>query len=347
MIDFASASAEIKREALNVSGEILKDIEGSEIPLSNIALKALRLAKLLNETDYIKIFEYEVGGYPRTKGGIKSEVRNLAHIAGRTYLEKDDETGKEVEYVYTESLKGMEDAKVASPLLKLLPSIDSAKLLKEYRTKHLELLNSRRLFIHDYASKNYYELKFSNATNDAFSRIQKRVDSKIDRLVPKGVQRFAVIYDYLRSDKPEQWSDAVHDCRRILKDLADAIFPPQSQPRIKILQGKKKEIKLGDEDYVNRLICFIEDNSESERFNELVGSHLDFMGNRLDGIYRAANKGSHTDITSREEADRCVVYTYMIVGDILSLLPRGNQSAIEGVLTISNCNQEADYRKEI
>lgn len=128
-----------------------------------------------------------------------------------------------------------------------------------------------------------------------------------------------MIYDYLKSDKPEQWSDAVHDCRRILKDLADALFPPRPQPRPKIIQGKKIEIKLCDEDYINRLICFIEDNSQSESFEEIVGSHLDFIGNRLDSIYHAASKGSHADITSREEADRYVVYTYMIVGDILSL----------------------------
>lgn len=105
------------------------------------------------------------------------------------------------------------------------------------------------------------------------------------------------------------------------KDLADAVFPPRSQPRTKIVEGKKIEIKLNEEDYVNRLVCFVEDNSKSERFDELVGSHLDFMGNRLDSIYHAASKGSHTDITGREEADRCVVYTYMIVGDILSLRP--------------------------
>lgn len=81
------------------------------------------------------------------------------------------------------------------------------------------------------------------------------------------------------------------------------------------------ESTVDDKNYINRLICFVEDNSKSERFNELVGSHLEFIGNRLDSIYHAASKGSHTDITSREEADRCVVYTYMIVGDILSLRP--------------------------
>ena len=74
MIDIASFGPEIKREALSVSEEILKNIEESEVPLSNIDLKAIRLAKLLNDIDYIKIFEYEVSGYPGTKDGIESAV---------------------------------------------------------------------------------------------------------------------------------------------------------------------------------------------------------------------------------------------------------------------------------
>ena len=53
-------------------------------------------------------------------------------------------------------------------------------------------------------------------------------------------------------------------------------------------------------------------------FNELVGSHLEFLGNRLDAVFRAAQKGTHTAV-AREEADRYVVYTYLIVGDLLSL----------------------------
>lgn len=335
MIDIPSVSPEIKREALDVSREILKSIEESEVTLSNIALKAIRLARLLDDSDYLNIFEYEVNGYPSSKNGVPKEVWKLAVIAKRTFKENDDKTGLEEEYAYLESLKQMEDelADVRTQCEKLPPQsrfgsimVDTIGistqgfLVRAERQRLSERLGSRKLFIHDYASKIYYETKFSSVTNDAFSRIQKRVDSRIDQLVPNAVERFSIIYDYLKSDSKEHWSDAVHDCRRILKDLADALFPIQSEPRIKVVKGKKIEISLNGENYINRLVCFIADNSKSERFNELVGSHLEFIGNRLDSIYHAANKGSHTDITSREEADRCVVYTYMVVGDILSLL---------------------------
>ncbi|MEL7657285.1 MAG: hypothetical protein AAGU75_15435, partial [Bacillota bacterium] len=83
-------------------------------------------------------------------------------------------------------------------------------------------------------------------------------------------------------------------------------------------KGKKKTIKLGPDNYINRLIAYIETKSSSERFIDIVGSHLRFIGDRLESIFLATQKGSHSLIT-KEEADRYVVYTYLFLGDILSL----------------------------
>ncbi len=49
------ANVQVLQEALSLSGEILKNIELSEIPLANIALKASRLGRLLNDFDWQKI----------------------------------------------------------------------------------------------------------------------------------------------------------------------------------------------------------------------------------------------------------------------------------------------------
>lgn len=70
----------------------------------------------------------------------------------------------------------------------------------------------------------------------------------------------------------------------------------------------------------NRLIQFVESYSCSGRFNSIVGSHLGYLGDRLDSIFKATQKGSHSLITDKDEAERYVIYTYLIVGDILHLL---------------------------
>jgi len=139
-------------------------------------------------------------------------------------------------------------------------------------------------------------------------------------VIPDAVQRFTAAYDNLRSENPEDWSNAVHSCRRILQDLADAVFPATDEDRQVQDEGGMKKVKLGKGHYINRIIAFLGDRSSSARFEQIVGSHLRFVGDRLDAVFSAAQKGSHQTILRREEADRFVVYTYLIVGDVLSLL---------------------------
>lgn len=70
-------------EALSLSSEILQNIEKSELPLANIALKASRLVRLLNDADYERIMQFEVSGYPSKPSGIEPEIWCLAVLAGR------------------------------------------------------------------------------------------------------------------------------------------------------------------------------------------------------------------------------------------------------------------------
>ena len=82
----------IKQEALSLAEEILKNIELSNLPLTNIALRASRLARLVNDLEQERIFEYEAGGYPTTSQGVPPEIWKLGKIAGRV---KKDSDGKE------------------------------------------------------------------------------------------------------------------------------------------------------------------------------------------------------------------------------------------------------------
>jgi hypothetical protein len=55
-------SAKVQAEALQLSDEILKNVELGEIPLASIFLKTARLARLLNDFDMLAICQYEVSG---------------------------------------------------------------------------------------------------------------------------------------------------------------------------------------------------------------------------------------------------------------------------------------------
>lgn len=338
--DTIPPSRQALAEALSLSQEILRNVELSELPLANIALKASRLARLLNEFAIQKIMEYEAGGYPTTPNGVAPDIWQLAVAAGRKYELTDPKTRELKSYVYMESMGQLEDElRIAEAALAAARdpnvAISSANPdqwvyphmgnilertgIRQSITQASQRLASRRTLIYQYAVRTHYELKFSGIADDVFTRIRQRVDTTIGQTVPDAVQRLTAVYENLHSENPEDWSNAVHSCRRILEDLADAVFPPTDEERTVSVDGKARRIKLGKEQYINRIMAFVQDASASKRFQEIVGSHLEFMGNRLGSVFRAAHKGTHTTIVSREEADRYVVYTYLLVGDILSL----------------------------
>lgn len=334
-----SPSPEALTEAEHLSAQILENIELNQLSLSLIVLKALRLARLLNDFEYQQIFEWESGGYPGGLPVAPQHVWEAAVKANRNYIGNGSTPEDHKWYMYTESIEQIEAVSEIG-LISLQAARDpdvslSSANQSQYVTAPIgnrferdslrtqiatskERIASRRTFIYSYASRKYNELRFGRVADDVFGRIRSSVDALIGQVVPGSVMKFTAIYDNLRSGNPEDWANAVHGCRRVLQELADCLFPPTNEPRKKIVNGKEREVKLGNGNYINRLIAYIEDSSESDRFNEIVGTSLDYIGSRLDALYGETNKGSHAMVT-REEADRCVIYTYMIVGDILSL----------------------------
>ena len=338
-------SAEALAEALTLSEEILADIELSRIALTAAALKASRLARLLNDNDTMLVFRYEVSGYPTSPNGVSPEIWRLLELASRTYEVRAGDGAETDTKGLLESIEQLEqEIEVGKIRLKAAQDPDvSISSSNEYQyvqppagnalerqriqimvTTATQRVAGRRGFVHQYVSRRHYELKFSGAAQDVFSAVRESVDRTIGELVPDAIERFASVHDNLRSSNPENWSNAVHSCRRILEDLADVVFPPRSEPRVK----SGREITLGRGAYVNRLVCFAEDMSGSARYTDLVGSDLHFLGDRLDAVFKAVLKGSHSSV-SRQDADRFVMATYIVISDILAL----RQSAAEANLT--------------
>lgn len=162
------------------------------------------------------------------------------------------------------------------------------------------------------------------------------VDENIGKIVPDATKQFASVYENLTSENTEDWSNAVHSCRRILQNTADALYPARDDKLIKLPNGKEKTIKLGVGNYINRLVAYVEDHSDTDSFEKIVGSNISYLGERLDAIYNAVNKGTHDTITTKEEADRYVIYTYLIIGDILSLMKEDPEASLLNDTEISS-----------
>ena len=326
------------KECTELASEILENFELSELPISNIILKCLRLCRLLNDEDGILLFTYESSGYPSTPDGMTHDSWRIAQIAGRRYKVKENKGGKTItnEYAKTELLPDLEEA-ITAQKIRLSASSDpnisiSSANPNQYvhsPSGNVTERNNAVSFIRDcqrtiqkvkgnlynYVLLIYNKLMYGNIVEDTFTKARLLVNDKLSTICPKAIEKFVAVYDNMDSDNPEDWANAVHSCRRILLDLADALYPARDKPII--VAGKS--IKVGTEEYINRLVQFISDKKESKAFSKIVGADLASIGERLDAIYNATNKGTHSDV-SKEEAARYIVHTYLLISDIIALI---------------------------
>ena len=105
-------------------------------------------------------------------------------------------------------------------------------------------------------------------------------------------------------------SSCYYTCRQILKDFADAIYPPKDT----FVKGRK----VGEDEYINRLWAFASENIKSDTNKELIQSEVEYIGQRIDSLYDLTCKGTHAEI-SKDEAERAIIRTYLLIGDLIAL----------------------------
>ena len=243
-------------ESLNLSEEILTDMELGRIPLSNICMKTKRLTRLLGDTQYEKIFYYEMFGYKENPDGIPLDVFKMAKIAERVSI---NEQGKEVAYQrsieqiiseinFNEArLKVSFDPNVSISSANPNQSVYSRNNAHERERIYSFLvtlqgqLSERTAFIYRYVLNKNAELKLQNILEKSFDKLVKDIVEKIVKYLPDGAEKINSSVDNLKSDNVEDWSNAVTTFRRILSDLAKSIKPKNNGKYYDILKSLAKE----------------------------------------------------------------------------------------------------------
>lgn len=324
------------KEILQLSEEILRNIELQEISLSNIAMRCARLARITGNQPAMDLFKFELIGYPTDDTGlVLREAFEIAKYANRRFR-KADQAGALKDYIFPQTVAELEnELEAAKEQMKVAAdrdiSISSANpnqhvysppgnaiernSLRQVITEKSKKIDQLKTGYYNYVLGVYYETKFKNITEDIFKKKKLVVDKTLATYLPETFEKFVSVYENLQSEQSENWANAVHSCRRVLKDLSDFLYPA-SDEEIDIGSGKK--IKLSDENYIVRLKQFIKINESNKSYVRVVGSTLEYIGDRIDSIYKSTNKGTHA-MVEQEEAENYVMYTYMLVGDIMEL----------------------------
>lgn len=328
-----------KEELINLSEEILKAIEMNECPLSSICYKCLRLTRLLNDEIGIKLFTAETSGYPKDEetGKIKRDYWNIGYsYAGRGFIETDNveiqkkifyDTIYEMEELIETTKIGLSAAKdpnisitSANPYQHVhLPkgnAVERNNYLQGVK-KAAARLNKVKGAIYSYILNINGSLKNDEVFMKLLEKNHKNSVKKLTKICPDLITQFDSIYNNIDSGNTVDLDNCVHTCRRILKTLADSLYPIDKNDEIIELEGAK--IKLGEEQYINRLLAFISTKSNSKTYSKVVGSSLEDINKKMHSLYEASCKGSHTGLT-KQEVERYVLYTYMFLDDIAMLM---------------------------
>src|SRR5437588_10895875 len=111
-----------QNEALQLLEDALGDLEIGQVSLTAIAMRAARIARLLNEADEDAIFRFEISGYPTAADGIPAESWRLAGLAKRQYSERIA-SGETKVRAYTEAIEVLQTSLASAQAQ--MPTLDA------------------------------------------------------------------------------------------------------------------------------------------------------------------------------------------------------------------------------
>ena len=324
-------------KALVTCEYVLEGIENETLSTSSSLLQCLKIARLLGDSNSVIWLQYEYGGYPKNhEGKIKHSVWEIGFKRGRGFV-KD---GKD--YVFAETASELE-AKIAnkksaitnfttqgasvsgeravSAMSKLTGSVvrSTADLLESISIAEKRLAILRANY-YNYALKKSIELNFGYVANDIFNTYRRTVDNYFSELPSETILKLQEIEDNLNSTDSQLYSEAVLTCKKLVEETAvelfDRYYPNFNEEEYTTISGKK--IDVSGEHYKNKLSAVIEKLQGKTTRRTLVGSSIIYILDWIENIINLQAKEDGSNI-SRDDVVRCILHTYICLGDIVAL----------------------------
>lgn len=330
-------------KALETTEEVLDGIEDQTLSTSSALLKCLKIARLLNDTVSLTWLQYEYSGYPTDQeGGILIDAWNIGNSYGRGYknndkaviftslvseLEADIKSAKNAINNFTTSGTSVSGEKAYIAMNALTSSVcNSTSQLMERISVAEKRLSILRGKYYEYALEKNIELLFGNVAESIFSTYRQNVERGFGELSHQTILKLQAIENKINSNNPELYSQALTTCRRLFENTSVELFnkylPNFKGNLYKTRSGK--EIYISGDHFRNKMSVVIEILQEKSTKKTLVGSSILYIIDWIENLSNLQNKGVHSEI-SKDDAVKCIIHTYICLGDILSLEPNNMQ----------------------
>jgi len=300
-------------DEIKLAEEILEEIQSQKLSenlrVQELLLKYHLVVKMMGKSEEIKWADQELDGYKSTKN-----IPYYRKLRLNPNINPDNVHGYILDNC--EEIENKVKADKLFPYYAYKGNRLSSNTIYIKPEGHLNILNNLRNEIYRKTTSILLESKYEKMESDIFEETRETVNKRLHEICPKTLNKLMETYeDMVQSRTPLDLQQIALACRIVLKDFADTVYPPSNQT---LIGADEKKHNLKDDDYVNRILAYVQKNTHSDSDDEFMQSSLNYLANFLFSINKLANVGTHNE-RSKEHAKRCVVYTYLILGDIINL----------------------------
>jgi hypothetical protein len=344
----------VDRDALlsKLVEEALQDIDDPAVRLSAVVRKAVRIARLRNDLENVLRFQFELESgteegmgdrlFAEVSGVVDEKAfRTLKVTLGAEFLQRRsartfDPTRNEWQggdKALANSLPEMENlvemwsralvtlGSAAGTKSREMTKADADSLLARVqldlrRQQYLQIIERIRTRVHTFLSRTEAELAFAKTHADLFERNRRFVEERLRTIAPDALRQFTAAYQRTATHGDEEArSQAALSCRRILKSLADAVYPASGMA----VTGVDGVVRImTDDKYISRLWQFVSERAAGKT-RALLLSQVNDIGRRIEALNDLTSKGVHGTV-SETELTQCFCQIVCTMGDILRLL---------------------------
>lgn len=318
-------------EALNTAEEILATIqENKSLSVTNLLRRCARIAELL-ELDDILWINNELKGYPDDDVPPYRSIEVKCHYSRIGKLLPVISMIRERRDLFYKKWKEKIAIRTSSVTLELwtkgghsielrrktIFGMDVTEVAVIQAEQTWEILHRIVDKIREFVSRISIDLKFGGRVESIFSESRKFVDRKLSEICPSVLSDLETTYEKaIQSDSPLEWSQVAFACRQILQDFTDSIYIVDYLPEGETSPTKKQTLKKV------RFILMAKLASSKRAERKLIESQIKYLIDYITKLNVIIQKNIHPEKykVQKEDAHRCIIYTYLIIGDVLRLL---------------------------
>lgn len=298
--------------ALYLAKLTLEKILTSDCETHTILRGCYTIASLLGDSENIEWINKELNGYPEvSEENGKERVPPYRQFHGIPIDKRGLRLDKPIPYNVTTSTHRIEHSVKNKEDLRIWHGNDFEIYSDLSPDWCHHILNSVQDKCLKFLVNKIAQLEFEGRINNLIITIQEEVNNKLVRINPEITAELQSISNNITSKNKSDLSKVAHSCRRILKLLANEVYPASKEP---YLDTRGNERKITEDAYMNRLLAFIEQNKGLK----LIKCEVDILSSYLDNIRELSGKGEHSELT-KYETEQVTVHTYLIISEILKL----------------------------